>query len=537
LTDLQIKDVRELSWAINQVRLTEGQWVLLVDNLQIVDELARRLTGVCSPSKGTILLNGKSPDRSPSTRATCTSVFMSEPGTLGTTVSEALARLAPCFVAQKAESSLMQFGLEHLAHRKFESLSDSERRQVTYAMQMGRKPIELAVYCEPCLDLTGAQFASLQAHMNELAPHTCVVCITASLHDARQLGGPHAQLTRGGWMWVTAGAGKGTVTRVLVEGTGLRPIAAQLALSDEVRDLRLQLDDGESQSLQVYANAADDVMTLIARVARQNHASVTRVSRDESLVLAPSPEYQIDQAQPTEGVISSPSQDCNLVRIAWARQRELLGKALLGWTGALLVLGAPAITAIYAVIRREIDPAGALRDTLTFLITYIVPLGSLLGVRTLGAESALGGSLEPLSRFGANRRILVSTNLALIGLTCAAVAAASACVAVLLTSGMAWAELGVCAWIAALGAATYAAIFLLITQLRLRRTWVQWAYFVADISLGGSVLALSALFPHAHLLNLLGLPWPLDVAQWASFLCLGSLLFLAFGLTLIRTKT
>jgi hypothetical protein len=35
----------------------------------------------------------------------------------------------------------------------------------------------------------------------------------------------------------------------------------------------------------------------------------------------------------------------------------------------------------------------------------------------------------------------------------------------------------------------------------------------------------------------LGLPWPLDVAQWASFLCLGSLLFLAFGLTLIRTKT
>jgi len=535
LTLLEISDWTEPAWSIERANLTDGYWVLLVENQQIADELARGLLGLRRPKRGRIHLNGKPLYGRPLTRARHVGVLPRESHALATTVHAAVARVWPFLDPRDgALAPLTTFELDHLVARTFESLSAAERRQVAFALAIARRSSELAVFCEPRLDLTGSQAAILQAHMSELAQHACVLGITASLHDARQLGGPHAHLTRGGWVWLAAQTDANAIGKVLVEGKGLRPVAAHLASEANVTRLCLDAqDDAERDLLQVEARSAAALTNQIARVAREHHATISRIHMDESLVQAPAPE-RIAQASAAEPNILPIEQHSNVVRLAWAREREVMVSRVRTAAGITFIVGVPVLTAAIAAAQQQLDAAGALRSTLTFLITYAVPLGALLGVAVLNGDSALSGTLEPLARFGANRRILVCTNSVLVFLSCAAVAAVSAAAAVLLTSGSNWSEVGTCSWIAALGAATYAAIFQLADQLR--RTWLKWAFLVADILLGASALGLSALFPHAHLLNLMGLPEGLDASQSISSVCLGALLVLAFGLTLLRTE-
>jgi hypothetical protein len=129
---------------------------------------------------------------------------------------------------------------------------------------------------------------------------------------------------------------------------------------------------------------------------------------------------------------------------------------------------------------------------------------------------------------------LVSISWILASLFSAVIAGASAALVMLTTRNTAWSELGIAVWIAACGGATYTGIFAALV--RLRRTWVQWSFLVADYILGGEALGISSLFPHAHLLNLLGAPWAQELRQPVSFIFLGALLVLAFGLTLLRTE-
>lgn len=510
--------------------------MLLVGNEQIATELTRLLVGLDPPRHGLILLNGKPPYRSPGTRAACVSVQSVERRAPGRTVRSMLTHQSQLFeIGRNGVDCLASFGLEHLVDRAHDSLSAQERRQLAFATAIARRDIEFAVFCEPRLDLTAAQLAKLQDYMSELANRACVVCITTSLHDARQLGGPHAQLSRTGWSWVSTGAEPGSRTRLMIEGTGLPSLAAHLAAQEWVSELRMRRVDSELQRLHVSADAGSEVTCQIARVARQNHAKIGRICTEESLM----PEQVAERERLSQGAaqaVSDHSQHCNLGRMVWDSLRELLARTLPSSRGALLLLGAPVLTASYAVGQRQlIASEEALQNTLRFFATYIVPLGALLAVRVLNAEPALGGLVEPLARLGASRRIVVSANAAVICVLSAVVAVLSVTVGVLFSAGRLSADLGVCAWIAALGATSYTSIFLLIEQLRHR--WLQWLYLLGDMALGASALGVSALFPHAHLLNLLGLSGPLDRAQWFSSVCLAAFVVLAYGLTLIRSET
>jgi energy-coupling factor transporter ATP-binding protein EcfA2 len=537
LSHLEIRGLTSQCWTIGEVHLTEGYWVLLVQDEQVAEELTRQLVGISAPRKGYVLLNGRSPHRHPATRATCASVLASEPSLIAGTVGDSLALISEFLgVPRIGKESLILLGLEQLRERTASSLSPGERRQVAFAIAMARKSVELSVYCEPRLNLSAAQRSTLQVHMSELAARCCVLCITSSLHDARQLGGPHARLTRSGWGWLDTGGNSAPTVHVVVEGTGLRPVAADLAVDPTVVTMSLHNCADESQLLQVHVQTLRDITAQIARVSRQVHARVTRLYVDESdrHVCSTITPYRTSHDTPLPRSVPRPSQHCNLVRIALSRQCHSTAKALASTAGVLLVLGEPAATGIYTATQAQLDAAGAVQKSLSFLIAGVVPLGSLLAAHLLTSEPGFGRLLEPPTRIGVSRRCLVSINWILASLFSAAIAGASAALVMLVTRNAAWSELGVAMWIAACGGATYTGIFVALAYLR--RTWVQWSFLIADYVLGGEALGISSLFPRGHLLNLLGAPWAQDLRQPVSFIFLGALLVLAFGLTLMRTE-
>jgi hypothetical protein len=132
--------------------------------------------------------------------------------------------------------------------------------------------------------------------------------------------------------------------------------------------------------------------------------------------------------------------------------------------------------------------------------------------------------------------MLLCANLALMSLACAAVTSASAAFAVLKTAGAFGSDLWISAWVVAVGTSAYVALFGALTVC-VRRTWVPWAFLLADLTLGGTALGLSAMFPHAHLLNLIGAPGVIDLAPRTSLALLGALIVLAFGLTWLCAET
>ena len=545
LSHLEIKGLTGQGWAIGEVHLTEGYWVLLVQDQQVAEELARQLVGISAPKKGGVLLNGKSPYRNPATRAACASVLTSESSLLARTVGESVAlssevpaAMGPPFlrVPSDTQESLALLGLEQLRDRTSASLSPAERRQVAFAIAMAQKSVELSVYCEPRLDLSTAQRSALQVHMSELAVSSCVLCITSSLHDARQLGGPHARLTRSNWVWLDTGENSTPTFQLVVEGTGLCPVAADLAVHASVVAMSVHNCGDDCQLLQVHVRTLNDITTQIARVARRVHGRVTRLYVDESdrhLASTANP-YRTSHDTPRTSSVPRFSQHCNLVRIALSRQCYLLATSLASTAGAVLVLGEPVLAGIYTAAQLQFDALGAVQKSLSFSITGVVPLGSLFASRLLTSEPGVGSLIEPLTRFGASRRCLVSINWVLLSLFSAAIAGASAALVMLMTRNVVWSELSVAVWIAACSGATYTGIFVALAHLR--RTWVQWSFLVADYILGGEALGISSVFPHAHLLNLLGAPWAQELRQPVSFIFLGALLVLAFGLTLLRTE-
>ena len=537
MSHLEINGLAGQGWAIGEVHLTEGYWVLLVQDEQVAEELARQLVGISVSNTGRILLNGKSPYCNPATRAVCASVLTRESSLLARTVGESLALSSEVLASMSnTQESLVLFGLEQLKDRTPASLSPGERRQVAFAIAIARKSVELLVCCEPLLDLSAVQRSTLQVHMSELAARSCVLCITSSMHDARQLGGPHAQLTRSGWGWLRPGENSMSTLHLVVEGMGLRPVVADLAVNANVVTMSMHNCGDDSQLLQVHVRALNDITTQIARVARRVHARVTRLYVDESdhHVGSTANPYRTSHDTPWSSSVPRPTQHCNLVRIAWSRQRHLLATTVASPAGALLVLGEPALAGIYTACQLRFDAPGAVQKSLSFLIIGVVPLGSLLASRLLTAKPGSGSLLEPLSRFGVSRRYLVSINWVLVSLFSAVIAGASATIVMLMTRSTAWSELGVAVWIAACGGATYTGIFAALAQLR--RTWLQWSFLVADYILGGEALGISILFPHSHLLNLLGAPWAQELPQPESFIFLGVLLVLAFGLTLLRAE-
>jgi hypothetical protein len=90
-----------------------------------------------------------------------------------------------------------------------------------------------------------------------------------------------------------------------------------------------------------------------------------------------------------------------------------------------------------------------------------------------------------------------------------------------------------CAWIGALGATAYAAIFAFGATFGANGTG-RWVALVADYALG-STSGIGALFaPRAHIQNLLGGEPPMFLGQSVSTACLGAIIVAFTTLALLR---
>ena len=540
MTLLQIRGLSEVSWSIGSADLEVGHWVLLVQSAQVADQLARLVVGLIVPPKGRVLVNGHDPSRDAATRARCSSLFVREPAALGTRVRE-FAELFAMLTGSLHDPVKLLDGLDlhPLASWRCASLTPSQRRQLALSFAMAQSEVDLAVYCEPLLGLSAAQCAVYREHVAKLSQRSCVLSVTASEHDALQLGGPHAHITRQGWHWVDADLGAYALNRLHVEGVRLGPVVAQVAALPAVARLHIHKSPAGIDYVEIATSADSGVAFELVRAAHVQQAQITRIFTTADH------EPAAENTAPMEPAAKT---DWRPQPVAgWSRfgvslrsaRRALMHAASRLFThplGICLLLGQPLLAALYAYTRGRGDPTAAVQESLEILVALLVPLSALYLTRVMNGPLALGGNIGALARYGANRRVVLAVNwLTLVSL--GAVVGGGSAVATLLAArgshGLALVELSTAAWIVALGSSVYVGLLQYLPTPS--RGWLLWLFLLSDYSLGGANLGVSALFPHAHLLNLLGASSAPLMPQQASCIFLGALSILALGLALRRT--
>ncbi len=225
------------------------------------------------------------------------------------------------------------------------------------------------------------------------------------------------------------------------------------------------------------------------------------------------------------------------IKFCALRQLRLVFRAYTPLVGLTALVAEPSIATIYAKLLRPREGSWATYDGLVFLGTVLVPLWSLILCQLMYADSIPGIGVETFSRYGVGRRMLALNRLLAFSLLNALLAALSAGL-VCATSGwvaLTHGELLSAMWITGLGGAAYGAIVGSLTDVT-RFYWVRWAFILLDFIAGGTSRAVSFPFPRAHLHNLLGSATAIDFPQRGSSAILIVMLFLAAGLTIVRTE-
>ena len=514
--------------------------MVLVDSDRVAAEFTRLLVGQDRPVRGRLLIDGLSPRNAPAIRVNIASLLAREDFSFSETVQGAVDSVAALRrISPSVGSVLSLLGLEGLATRATRTLSSNESRQVATALALAQIDAHAAIFCEPLLALNQQQTVAFQQQLSILASRACVLCLTSSLHDARMLGGPHAQLSARGWTALESDSLKSTRLRVHIEGPSLRQLASELALHAPLARLTLQTGNQSQDKLELIGSPADVSTSQIVRMARRGLTSISRmfvrgIGNLGPEAVAPGGSPTLVKAEPTTTNRGMNFYDLRLCAVA---QLHLVARArstLAGWATLLLL---PSIATVYATLLRSREGSWASYDALIFLGTVLAPLWSLILCRLMYADHILGSGVETLARYGAGRRGLAVNRLLAVSLVNAALAALSAGL-VCATGGwvaLAHGELISAMWITGMGGAVYGAIVVGLTDAS-RSHWVRWAFILLDFLMGGTSRAISFPFPRAHLHNLLGSATAIEFPQRGSCTILGILLFLAIGLTAARTE-
>jgi hypothetical protein len=404
---------------------------------------------------------------------------------------------------------------------------------------MAQAEVDLAVYCEPLLLLSAGQCPAYHQHVARLSQDSCVLSITASEHDALELGGPHAHVTRQGWHWVDANLGASGSSCLHVEGMRLCPVVAQVVATPSVTRLQINKSPTGHDQIEIVTPANAGVVLELIKAVRAQRAAITRIFTTADHETASESPAHVEPAAPHEHRPRSSAAGSRFegsLRCAWRTVYPEASQVLRRPRGIGLLLGQPLLAALYVLTQGHRNPNAAVQESLEFVATLLVPLGALYLSRFMFATGARDGSRGTLARYGANRRAVVAVywlSLVLLG----AVGGAGTAVTTLLAArgchGLALAELGTAAWIVALGGSVYVGFLQCLSTAP--RGWLLWAFLLFDYVLGAANLGVSAIFPHAHLMNLLGANSGPLMPQQASCIFLGALLALALGLTLWRT--
>jgi hypothetical protein len=328
---------------------------------------------------------------------------------------------------------------------------------------------------------------------------------------------------------------------LVVQGADLRDLASELAQQQSMDRLSLQVQASSAESLQVEGIPSAVSSRDVVRIARRTGAKITRLFVEG--VGATAMQYSETQVMRPSAVQPSAPRDARTgFGLAYA---SIVANCILRHFGrrlvtpfalAVLLIG-PVVAGVYAWLNRGAAGAWAIYDCLVFVTLVLSPLWAQIISRALCSRASVDSSVERLARYGAHRRVLAAMQLASVTCVSAVMAAVSAMLSVAIV-GNTWAAIGsdmwVSVWIAGLSGAVYGAIAVALT-IAFRSVLASWAFLLLDWLLGGTPRLGSALFPRAHVHNLLGSPRAIELSQFASCAILAALLFLALGLATFRT--
>jgi ABC-type thiamine transport system ATPase subunit len=540
LTSIQLLGLTSQSFGPSSIELSKGLWVILADSDKIATQFTRLVVGLDKPRRGQLLINGYSPRHSPNRRKSIASLLSREDFSFADTVANAIREVTAFKdIPLDVVSVLQPLAIGSLAARTTRSLTVNESRQVALALALAQGNPKVAVFCEPLVSLSNAQQAELQSRLVELSLSSCVLCVTSSAYDARQLGGPHAQMTARGWSWFERDALQSPQMRVVIEGPTLRRLAAELTMLDPIARLSLQVSCGAHEALEIVGMTKGLSSDNIVSIARQLRTSITRLFV-EGMGGSPLAATSHPYAPRISSQTTSPTHQVARIVVAKAVTHSHLSVAsrkLATGVGYATLLGEPLAASAYAGLHRSAAGSQAIYDALVFLTTVLAPIWSLLVCRVVCANSALGNDVELIARYGVDRRILGLVRVVLVSFLNAALAVVSSGAAVLFALN-GWVptqvDLASALWIGGLSGAVYGALAISVT------TATGWQksrliFVLLDFVLGGTSHSLSFPFPRAHIHNLLGSASAIEFPQRGSCIVLGSLWVLALGLACVRT--
>lgn len=203
--------------------------------------LVELCAGVRVPRRGRVLLGGESPCASPESRRRIASLLPIEETVRSGDVQRWLAELA----------ALRGFALEAVlepcrvsAGRALGSLSGAERRELACWVALAEPQPALVALHEPLSACAPEQRERLVQRLGELGRASVVLVTTASVADARRLGGSSYRLDRGvlaptpKGAWLGGSLSLGAGAHLTVEADAPRRLSSALAQHPDVQELQ-----------------------------------------------------------------------------------------------------------------------------------------------------------------------------------------------------------------------------------------------------------------------------------------------------------
>jgi len=206
------------------------------------------------------------------------------------------------------------------------------------------------------------------------------------------------------------------------------------------------------------------------------------------------------------------------------------------WLAPAVALG---FVMVAALLERRVSAARAADHALTgATFGLALPLLAYFTVACATGRARLDTALGELGRHGVHRRIgavgLAGTTAALLAL----MGALLACTTVVCARGLGdprlLSDLGISAWLGALGAVCYA-IWFALGSLFGAAGGGRTLALVVDWVLGSGATALAIPCPRGHLRNLLGAEPVMQMPQWSALLAVATLTVACLGLVVWRT--
>lgn len=257
------------------LRASGGVCVILGDESDGTGALVELCAGVREPRRGRVTLGAEAPGRSPLCRRGIASLLGVEAPLTGGDVRQWLGELSalrPVSPATVLESCSVS------GDRALRSLSGAERRELACWVALAQADAALVVLHDPLAACGAGQRERALGRIAELGRVTTVLLTTASIAEARVLGGSRWRLDRGLLEPIADGASNVGAGNVGAGNAGARAGGAVAAGGDEARDgaLRAAWHGVAGALLTLEADAPRELVAALAR-----HPDVHEIRYDE----------------------------------------------------------------------------------------------------------------------------------------------------------------------------------------------------------------------------------------------------------------